>query len=49
MSPIEIENVLTRHPDVEEAVVIGVPDALLGEVPVAVVVPRAGATLEVVV
>ena len=46
VSPIEIENVLTRHPDVEEAVVIGVADALLGEVPVAVVVPRAGATLE---
>ena len=46
VSPVEIENVLARHPDVEEAVVIGVPDALLGEVPVAVVVPRAGATLE---
>ena len=43
--PAEIENALTAMPEIGEAAVIGVPDARWGEVPVAVVVPRAGAVL----
>ena len=43
VSPIEIEQVLARHPDVREAAVFGVKDALMGEVAAAVVVPRSGA------
>jgi long-chain acyl-CoA synthetase len=37
----EVENALYRHPAVEEAAVIGVPDARWGEAVLAVVVPRA--------
>ena len=44
VSPIEIEQVLARHPDVREAAVFGVMDALMGEVAAAVVVPRSGAS-----
>jgi fatty-acyl-CoA synthase len=33
--PAEIENILVKHPSVREAVVIGVPDPRLGEVPMA--------------
>ena len=43
--PAEIENVLLRHPDVNQAAVIGIPDARLGEVGMAFVVRRAGATV----
>ena len=43
VSPIEIEQVLARHPDVAEAAVIGMKDDLLGEVPGAVVVRRSRA------
>jgi acyl-CoA synthetase (AMP-forming)/AMP-acid ligase II len=39
-SPIEIEHVVARHPLVAEAAVIGVKDALMGEVPAAFVVAR---------
>ena len=44
--PAEIENVLTGHPDIREAAVIGVPDERLGEVGMAfvVVAPDAVAT-----
>ncbi len=41
--PREIESVLSEHPSVAEAAVIGVPDRLRGEVPVAFVVLRPGA------
>ena len=41
--PAEVEQVLVRHAAVAEAAVIGVPDARLGEVGKAFVVPRAGA------
>ena len=41
--PAEIENALLRHPDVQQAAVIGVPDARLGEVGMAFVVLRPGA------
>lgn len=39
----EVEAALFEHPDVEDAVLIGLPDDTLGEQAVAVVVPRAGA------
>ena len=42
VSPVEIEHVVAEHPDISEAAVVGAPDALLGEVPVAFVVPRPG-------
>ena len=41
--PAEIENLLLRHPDVQQAAVVGVPDERLGEVGVAFVVVRPGA------
>ena len=41
--PKEIEDVLTEHPDVLEAAVIGVPHELFGEVVVAYVARRQGA------
>lgn len=41
--PSEIERVLCEHPDVVEAAVVGAPDDLRGEVPVAYVLLRAGA------
>jgi oxalate---CoA ligase len=37
--PREIEEVLVAHPDVRDAVVVARPDAVLGQVPVAYVVP----------
>jgi acyl-CoA synthetase (AMP-forming)/AMP-acid ligase II len=43
-SPIEIEHVIARHPDVAEAAVVGVSDPLMGELPAAFIVPRPGAT-----
>jgi long-chain acyl-CoA synthetase len=39
----EVEAVLHRHPAIAEAVVIGVPDAKLGETIMAVIVPKPGA------
>jgi len=41
--PAAVEEVLSTHPSVERAAVVGVPDAVLGEIGVAVVVPRPGA------
>lgn len=41
--PAEIENMLLRHPAVAQVAVIGVPDARLGEVGMAFVVPVPGA------
>ena len=42
--PAEIENALLRHPDIQQAAVIGIPDERLGEVGMAFVVLRAGST-----
>jgi acyl-CoA synthetase (AMP-forming)/AMP-acid ligase II len=41
--PAEVESVLTDHPAVGRAAVVGAPDAGLGEVGVAFVVPAPGA------
>jgi acyl-CoA synthetase (AMP-forming)/AMP-acid ligase II len=43
--PAEIENLLLHHADISHAAVVGVPDAALGEVAWAYVVPRAGAAV----
>lgn len=43
VSALEIEQVLARHPSVEEAAVVGVPDATGGEAAIAFVVAAAGA------
>jgi long-chain acyl-CoA synthetase len=40
--PREVEEVLYEHPSVAECAVVGVPDPAMGEVAVAVVVPRQG-------
>ncbi|HEY8546511.1 MAG TPA: FadD3 family acyl-CoA ligase [Acidimicrobiales bacterium] len=42
--PAEIENLLSRHPDIGQVAVVGVPDERLGEVGMAFVVPAAGRT-----
>lgn len=44
--PSEIEAVLYRHPHVAEAAVVGAPDDVLGEEPVAFVSPKPGAILD---
>ncbi|MGE4322140.1 MAG: long-chain-fatty-acid--CoA ligase [Sphingobium sp.] len=44
--PVEVENAVTSHPAVEEAAVIGIPDARWGEAVAAIVVPRAGETID---
>jgi fatty-acyl-CoA synthase len=44
--PREVEEKLLLHPDVSEVAVLGVPDALWGEVGMAVCVPVAGVTLD---
>jgi fatty-acyl-CoA synthase len=45
ISPAEIENVLDRHPAVLEAAVVGLPAGQWGELPVAFVQVRDGATV----
>jgi HIP---CoA ligase len=42
--PAEIENALLRHPDIQRAAVIGVPEARLGEVGMAFVILKPGST-----
>ena len=44
--PAEVENVLLGHPAVVDAAVIGLPSPKWGEVPLAVVVAKKGATLD---
>ena len=45
--PAEVEGALLAHPHVQDCAVIGVPDEKWGEAVVAVVEPRAGATIDV--
>ena len=45
--PAEVEDLLTRHPDVAQAQVFGVPDERFGEEVAAWIILRAGAALEV--
>lgn len=45
--PAEVEGVLHAHPDIRECAVVGAPDDLLGEIPVAVVAFRPGAAAPV--
>ncbi|MFC5746304.1 class I adenylate-forming enzyme family protein [Actinomadura rugatobispora] len=45
VQPDQVRSALERHPAVRAAVVVGVPDARLGAVPVAVVETRPGRTL----
>jgi acyl-CoA synthetase (AMP-forming)/AMP-acid ligase II len=45
VAPAELEGVLTSHPDITDAGVIGVPDDTSGELPRAYVVVRQGKTL----
>ena len=44
--PTEVETILTRRPDIAQAYVVGVPDARMGEVGCAWVVPAGDARLE---
>jgi len=44
--PAEIENGMYLHPGIAQVAVIGVPDERMGEVGMAFVVPRPGATLD---
>jgi fatty-acyl-CoA synthase len=43
ISSIEVENILATHPAVAEAAVVGAPDPVWGEIPVAFIVLRQGA------
>jgi acyl-CoA synthetase (AMP-forming)/AMP-acid ligase II len=44
--PAEIEGLMLEHPDLAQVAIVGVPDARMGEVGMAVVVPAAGHTVE---
>ena len=44
--PAEIEGMLLRYPGVSQVAVIGIPDERMGEVGMAYVVPRPGATVD---
>jgi acyl-CoA synthetase (AMP-forming)/AMP-acid ligase II len=46
VSPQEVEVVLGAYAEIAEAVVVGLPDEQRGEIVVAVVVPRAGQTID---
>ena len=46
IAPIEVEETLMRHPSVRTAYVIGVPDAQLDEVLVAIIIAKEGAPCE---
>jgi len=45
--PAEVEHVLVSHPDILEAIVIGVPDDTWGEVGRAFLIPRPGVAVEI--
>jgi long-chain acyl-CoA synthetase len=43
--PREVEEIMYQHPSVADAVLIPQKDARLGEIPVAVIIPKAGASI----
>jgi acyl-CoA synthetase (AMP-forming)/AMP-acid ligase II len=43
--PVEVENIIRKHPKVHDVGVIGLPDERLGEMACAVITPRDGASL----
>ncbi|WP_449433338.1 class I adenylate-forming enzyme family protein [Pseudomonas putida] len=45
ISPLEVENALQRHPDLQDAAVVGVAEEKYGEVPVAFVTVRSGCSV----
>jgi acyl-CoA synthetase (AMP-forming)/AMP-acid ligase II len=45
IAPLEIDNIVMKHPDAMEVCTIGVPDKIYGEKIVCYVVPRTGRTL----
>jgi acyl-coenzyme A synthetase/AMP-(fatty) acid ligase len=51
ISPVEIDNILARHPDIEDGAACGIPDKIYGEEVIAYVVPRqdSGLTAEAVI
>lgn len=46
--PAELESVLTTHPKVQQAAIIGIPDAIAGEKVLAYVIPETGSKLTAV-
>ncbi|XP_055691285.1 luciferin 4-monooxygenase-like [Lutzomyia longipalpis] len=46
VSPVELEEILCRHPDVLQVAVVGVPDPLFNDLPAAVVVRRENSTID---
>jgi acyl-CoA synthetase (AMP-forming)/AMP-acid ligase II len=44
--PAEVENAILEHPDVAQVAVVSAPDDRMGEIGVAFVVPRAGASID---
>ncbi|MFM8768010.1 MAG: class I adenylate-forming enzyme family protein, partial [Rubrivivax sp.] len=44
--PTDLEEVVGQHPDVLDATVIGIPHPRWGETPLALVIPRPGATFD---
>jgi fatty-acyl-CoA synthase len=46
VAPLEVEQVLLQHPDIAQAYVVGIPDAAKGEIVVAAIELRAGATAD---
>jgi len=45
ISPVEIDNILSRHPEIIEGASVGIPDRIYGDEVVAYVVPRTGSGL----
>ncbi|MDA0653129.1 MAG: class I adenylate-forming enzyme family protein [Proteobacteria bacterium] len=45
ISPVEIDNILSRHPHIADAAACGIPDKIYGEEVIAYVIARPGSTL----
>jgi amino acid adenylation domain-containing protein len=45
VSPTEVENAIYKLPEVAEAIVLGIPDPILGQAVCAVIVPKTGKTV----